>query len=246
MQVPIEFTGGRFGNRFFGNMALHFLSQVYRLPIKYSRAQEFEELGLRFHKEEPRVVTDPTSVMITDPTLMDHIVANDCSGDYTINVSQCYFQTKGFALHMADYFAKPEIQRSIREANPFRSRYKTNRSVFVHVRLGDMMHNHPSKEYFKKALASIAFEDGYIASVTSYHPLVQELAAEYRLTVVRDTEVRTIQFASTCTYQVLSQGTFSFMMGLLGFDTELVQWPQIKQAWHGDIFVIPAWREVEW
>jgi hypothetical protein len=35
-------------------------------------------------------------------------------------------------------------------------------------------------------------------------------------------------------------------MGLLGFDTELVQWPQIKQAWHGDIFVIPAWREVEW
>ena len=92
MQVPIEFTGGRFGNRFFGNMALHFLSQVYRLPIKYSRAQEFEELGLRFHKEEPRVVTDPTSVMITDPTLMDHIVANDCSGDYTINVSQCYFR----------------------------------------------------------------------------------------------------------------------------------------------------------
>jgi hypothetical protein len=36
------------------------------------------------------------------------------------------------------------------------------------------------------------------------------------------------------------------MMGILGFDTELVLWPQINKVWHGDIFVVPGWKEVAW
>ena len=103
-----------------------------------------------------------------------------------------------------------------------------------------------TKEYFTKALNLISFKDGYIASDTRNHPLVQELIKEYKLILFQDTEVRTIQLASTCRYQVLSQGTFSFMMALFGFYTELVQWPQIKQKWHGDIFVLPGWKEVAW
>jgi hypothetical protein len=246
MQTPIRFYGGRFGNRLFGNLALHFLSQKYQIPIEYTYERECNELGIKFHKCTGRILTNPIPLAITDSTFMDFI-NYDISGEPVFRIEDAYFQTREFALYLVNYFAKPDIRQAIRNANPFRDRYTTNRSVFVHVRLGDKTgQNISSKEYFTKALNSISFKDGYIASDTPNHPLVQELIKEYNLILFQDTEVRTIQLASTCRYQVLSQGTFSFIMGLLGFDTDLVQWPQIKQPWHGDIFVIPEWKEVNW
>jgi len=245
-QQPIFFGGGRFGNRIIGNLALHFLSQKYQIPVNYTYEQQCNELGITFYKCDGRIIQNPVSLVLTDTTFMDFI-KHDISGDPVFTIEHTCFQTREFALYLADYFAKPEIRSAIRAANPFREQYTTNRNVFVHVRLGDKMgQNISSKEYFTKALQSIPFKGGFIASDTPNHPIVQELLQEYNLTLVRDTEVRTIQLASTCCYQVLSQGTFSFMMGLLGFDTELVQWPQIKQPWHGDIFVFPEWKEVSW
>jgi hypothetical protein len=240
-------VNSRLGNYFFINMALHLIAQKHEIPIHYTRENEFNELGLIFYKTQGHMLVNPRPFLITDDTFMDLIRLSDISGEHIFSMGNVYFQTKEFALYLADYFLKPEHQAPIRAVNPFRERYSTNRSVYVHVRLGDKMHdNISSKAYFEKALQAIPFEDGYISSDISYHPIVQELAEEYNLITIRDTEIRTIQMASTCRYLVLSQGTFSFMIGILGFNTELVQWPQIKSPWHGDIFVIPEWKKVDW
>jgi hypothetical protein len=51
-------------------------------------------------------------------------------------------------------------------------------------------------------------------------------------------------FASSCKNVVLSNGTFSWLIGLLGFYSN-VYYPKIKTVWHGDIFVFPDWNEID-
>jgi hypothetical protein len=250
-QQSLVFNTGRLGNRFFANMAFYFLSQTYGTDVQYTCEPVFNELGIWFHKTaHPSVLKNPKSFMITDDNFMDLIKTPDQSKEYEFYLDEidrrAFYQTREFALYLAQHFANPLIRNPILQSNPFKSRYNTNRDVFVHVRLGDVTHFTPSKAYFETALQSVPFEGGYVSSDSPTHPLVQELMAKYKLRLVQDTEVRTLQLASTCRFLVLSQGTFSFMMGLFGFYTELVQWPQIKQKWHGDIFVLPGWKEVAW
>ena len=250
-QEPLLFNTGRLGNRFFANMAFHFISKQYGASVQYTWESPFQELGIQFHKvSEPPVLKHPIPLMITDNNFMDLIQSPDPSKTYVFYLDhmdrRAYYQTPEFVQYLAKHFANPLLRNPILQSNPFKSRYNTNRDVFVHVRLGDVTHFTPSKSYFETALQSVPFEGGYISSDSPNHPLVQELMAKYKLTLVLDTEIRTLQLASTCRFLVLSQGTFSFMMGLFGFYTELIQWPQIKQKWHGDIFVLPGWKEVVW
>lgn len=248
MQSPIWFDRGQLGNIFFGNMALHLIAQNYEIPIQYTREKEFNELGLIFYKTQNQSLVNPSPFVINETNFIDLIKSKYSSEDHIYSLDyNNFFQTKEFALYLADYFSKPEHQTSIKAANPFRERYNTNSSVYVHVRLGDKIHdNISSKDYFEKALKAIPFKDGYISSDTPDHSIVTELAETYNLEIIKDSEIGTIQLASTCRYQILSQGTFSFMIAILGFHTEVVQWPQIKSPWHGDIFVIPEWKEVQW
>jgi hypothetical protein len=57
-------------------------------------------------------------------------------------------------------------------------------------------------------------------------------------------EVDTIMFGNTCKYIVLSGGTFSWLIGLLGFNS-VVYYPKQKQLYYGNIFVFPDWNGIE-
>jgi hypothetical protein len=70
------------------------------------------------------------------------------------------------------------------------------------------------------------------------------LINKYKLQPVKDTEVKTIMFGSTCKNIILSNGTFSWMVGLLGFYSK-IYYPKIKNSWHGNIFVFPEWKQVD-
>lgn len=86
----------------------------------------------------------------------------------------------------------------------------------------------------------------YIASDTLQHPICQNLIKDFQnicnVKTVNDTPIQTIQFASTCKHIILSNGTFSWLIGVLGFYSD-VYFPTIKIKWHGDIFVFPDWNE---
>jgi hypothetical protein len=64
-QQTLQFQGGRLGNRFFGNLALHFLAMKHNIPINYTRESEFQQLGLTFFKANARPLHHPTSLEIT-------------------------------------------------------------------------------------------------------------------------------------------------------------------------------------
>ena len=50
-------------------------------------------------------------------------------------------------------------------------------------------------------------------------------------------------FASTCKNIVLSHGTFSWLIGLLGFYST-IYYQKITRFWQGDIYVFPEWIEI--
>ncbi len=236
-------------NRFFGNMVYSLLSEKYKLKAIYSREEEFEDMGFTFYKQDTEDLTNrDICVELSNDTIIEYI-----KGNYPIDRVQfptvkpdSYYQTPAICYLFKDVFTDSTKRTSLREKNPFRERYGKNNDVFVHVRLGDVPQFCPSLAYFEKALENISFEKGWISSDSPSHPLVRTLIQKYGLQLIPLPPHRTIQFANTCKHVVLSHGTFSWMMGFFAFDAETIQFPKVKQLWHGDIFVFPEWKEVDW
>ena len=75
--------------------------------------------------------------------------------------------------------------------------------MFIHIRLGDVIHYNPGLEYYVKALSQISFNIGYITSDTPDHPICIELTRIYpNLQIVYTSITDTIHFGSTCKYLV--------------------------------------------
>ena len=119
-------------------------------------------------------------------------------------------------------------KNSIINSNPYKNRYNYNNDVFIHVRLGDVVNKNPGLKYYTNVLESIHFDKGYISSDSIDHSICKELIAKYNLTVIILDEIQTIQFASTCKYIILSNGTFSWMIGSMGFFSK-VWYPKVKK-----------------
>jgi len=105
------------------------------------------------------------------------------------------------------------------------------------------MDNHHPFEYYDKVLQKISFTNGYISSDTIHHEICIKLIEKYNLHIISKDEVATIQFGSTCKYIVLSSGTFSWLIGLFGFYSQ-IYYPEEYKKWHGDIFVFDDWNKI--
>jgi hypothetical protein len=246
MDIIAVFKSGRLGNRLIGNLALHYLCRRYNFPVEYTRLAECNRLGLQFHV--PTVLHGtPTILPLSDSNFVELLTADvDPSVPYRFQIQgEPYYQSRSFAEYLKKEFSNSDQQATIVAANPFKARYNTNRDVFVHMRLGDMAQAAPSDAYFEAALRDLVYDKGYIASDSPTHPRVQAFAAKHDFQIIVLDEVSTLQFASTCRHLILSHGTFSWWMGILGFYST-VQWPAIHKPWHGDIFVFPEWRMIDW
>jgi hypothetical protein len=235
-------TNGRLANHFFRNFAAHFISKNNNIKFSYSYKTEFFNLGIYFFQEGDK--TYEKDIIISDENFFEYIKGNIEFNKNIIFDSNMYGQTKEFALYIKDYIYKDEQKKNIIDKNLFRDRYNNNNDVFIHIRLGDSVHKNPGFIYYDKVLSQIKFEKGYISSDLLTHPMCIALIRKYNLIEFNNTEVKTIMFASTCKNIILSNGTFSWLIGLLGFYSD-VYYPKIKTIWHGDIFVFPEWKEID-
>jgi hypothetical protein len=100
-------------------------------------------------------------------------------------------------------------------------------------------------EYYDKLLQQMEYKKAYISSDSITHPLCEELILKHKLHVFGETEVKTIQFASTCKYVILSKGTFSWWIGFLSIYST-VFYPEMENetVWKKDIFdVFSHWNK---
>ena len=160
-----------------------------------------------------------------------------------IKLNESYLQSREHSLFLHNYI-KNTLQVSIRNSNPYP--YNNNNHVFIHIRLGDVPHHNPGYNYYYKALSKLVFDKGYISSDSPSHYTCKSLMRAFpTLELFTNTEVNTIQFASTCKYVVLSHGSFSFTIGNFAFDSSVYYPPYMTTMWHGDMFCVPEWHKVD-
>ena len=161
-----------------------------------------------------------------------------------INVNMSYFQTKDFSNYLYNYYQKSKNQESIITANKFNHRYNKNNDIFIHIRLGDVAHLNQGFAYYDEALSRISFENGYIASDDLNHETCKKLIKKYNLKIIDYDEVETIMFGSTCKTIILTGGTFSYIIGLFGFFSNVYYMKGLNNWYPSELFFIDDWIEI--
>lgn len=233
---------GRFGNRFFQNLVIDMLSRKFDLPARYEYFNECAQLGFDLFTQGVNIFND--TCVVNDMNvirLLDMKNIKNMNVNLVIQKHDAYFQCPDIAERIR---ASLDIEK-IKEKNPNSLRYGDNSDVFVHVRLGDLANRNltPDINYYETILNSISFTRGYISTDTPNHPMIDHLVRKYHLNHFLDNEIATIQFGSTCKYIVTAGGTFSWLIALLGFNSD-VYYPKNYLKWHGDIYVFPDWKGV--
>jgi len=260
--------GGRFGNIFIRNFIAEHIAKKNNLKIKYERYDQFEKLGIKLFIGEN---TFEETLLITDENI-DNIIFNDnIFNTYALNRNILFKQVSYNPFNLTDYAwcQTSSIVSHIRNivnfknrvynSNPYKERYGNNNDLFIHVRLGDALdlNFNVSYKYYDSVISKIYdsinyknnpyFNTGisYITSDSINHDICQRLIHKYGLKIYDKDEIDTVQFGSTCQNIVLSNGTYSWLIGLLSFRSN-IHYPNIKVQWHGNIFVYPDWHKVGW
>lgn len=236
--------GGRLGNCLFVGVAVHLIAKRSNLKFHYKYHDKFTKLGVELFSGEKSF--DET-VSLKDDNFMGFIFSEEPIYKNIHVVNNVWCQIKEYAIFLKDYLEKEEQKNKIINANAYKSRYENNNDVYVHVRLGDVAPRgfSPGFDYFDKTLSALKYENGFISSDSINHPLCKQIIEKFNLKTIETSEEDTIAFASTCKYLVLSSGTYSWMIGVFGYFSE-IYYPKIYSVWHGDVFVFPEWKEIEY
>jgi hypothetical protein len=237
-----EIHCGRFGNLFFVNMVLHFISKKYNLKTTYKYHEQFKKLGIFFYSGNK---TYDQNIYLTELNYFDLI---NKKKDFTniIVTNNSWFQNYEFCLYLEIYFNEKKNKDKIIENNKFAERYNNNNDLFVHVRLDDVekMSAHNSFNYYDIIISKCKFKNGYISSDSLDNLICINLIKKYSLKPVVMCEEETIMFGSTCNNIILSGGTFSWLIGFLAFYSKNINYPKnSEKKWYGNIFVYKDWIE---
>jgi hypothetical protein len=232
---------GRFANHVIRNLYASFLAEAGDVSFIYSYDEEMKQLGIPLFRDGKKVYTE--TAVIRDEFFTELL---DKPVNFNIFVDWCSAQNHEFALRLYNYFRLNHVKNSIQNANKFKACYGANNDVYVHVRLDDAAEWNPGYDYYDVALAECfanGVTGGYISSDSPNHPTVLALAAKYNLQLFEGQEVETIMKASSCRNLVLSHGTFSWLMGALGYYSNVyVPNPKFIKKWCGPIFDMPGWK----
>ncbi len=241
--IPIIFMTyvqehGRMGNTVIRNLAISFIAKKFDLKVTYWRHAELERLGIdlfsgsREYPQKLEIVDDNYFSIYRRDTLEYNL---DCPD---------YYQRKEIADLLYDHLHSKEVKEKIMESNPFYIRYNQNNDLFIHIRLGDVPQYNPGVHYYLEMMKRIQFDHVFISTDSPDHPMVQQILQEYpKAMLFLQDEVTTFQFASTAKHVLLSNGTFSAIIGYLAYYST-VYYPEYRYIWHGDMFSIPSWNRV--
>jgi len=237
-------NNGRLGNQIIRNLAVSLLAKKHNLKVNYYNYDLIRKLGIELFIGTN---TYTTIQSLTDDNYFtiyhsDHLNDNLCPNNN-------YFQTKEITRFLYDYLHTEEIKSNIIRMNPYKSKYKSNNDLFIHIRLTDAAHFNPGISYYTNAIQAIErFDNLYISTDQREHNMISELLHLYPSAQVIDfDEINTIQFASTCKHIILSHGSFSATIGYLAFYSN-IYYPEYDQnkIWYGDMFSIDGWNQIKY
>ena len=237
----MSYSEGRFCNHVIRALAASFIAKQQNLKFNYGPYfDKMVSLGIKLYEG---TMTYRKSQIISNTNIMNYLRHN--IPIYKNIIVNSYFQTKDFSNYLYNYYKDTNNQQSIIDANKFKSRYKNNNDVFIHVRLGDIEHLNQGFAYYDKALKELySFENGYIASDSINHDICKKLIQKYNLKIIDYNEVETIMFGSTCKNIILTGGTFSYIIGLFGFFSNVLYLKGVDNWYPSELFYIDDWTEI--
>ena len=83
----------------------------------------------------------------------------------------------------------------------------------------------------------------FISSDNIQCKTVQTLINKYNLTLYNENSTDTILFGSTCKYVILSSGSFSFMIGMFSFFSEVYYNDKAGSGWHPEFYTQLSYKK---
>lgn len=246
MPTIVDCGQGRNGNYVWRAMAVSMIAAKHNLCVIYERQQLLEELGIscfsgaQDYPEKPAIELTCENffeILQADAPIKQNLVTHDFYQTHEIAQSlhrECH------TVKFRDYFLS---------RNPFREQDWSS-TIFVHVRLGDILdfHGELPYEYYARAIgqASLHLSEAgaqlLISSDSPNHGLVKKLVQDASLPAkifMEKDPVRVWQVASLARALVLSHGTFSTIMALLS-TSDLIYFPSATGKWVGPIDDLPG------
>jgi hypothetical protein len=220
-------NNGRLGNQIIRNIALSIIAEKNDLHVEYSNYNNINNrLGVTLFIGKNKY---SNTTNVTDYTYLklykqkEKITSN-------LNFMRHFFQTKEIINIVYNYLLS--IKENIKKKNLYNHRYENNNDIFLHIRLHDARHYTPGINYYDKCIQTIKkYDNIYISSDELSHNIIKELKKKYPKVIFINCDViDTIQFASTCKHLILSHGTYSAIIGYLGFFSD-VYYPNFKPKW---------------
>lgn len=242
------FSGGRFCNNLICNLCVSLIAEKIDLYVEYNDYEKYIQLGIplfigkNIYKDKVKLVDSDNGKIYLD-LLNNPQYANI---DFGID---CYLQNKEITDVLYNYLQKIDVKAQIMNKNPYKQRYGKNNDCYIHIRLGDKVEENPGIQYYLKALNKIQEKETidkiYISSDTVHHEMIYQLIQAYpeKIQIFQDDEIKTIQFGSTNRHIILSHGTFSAVIGWLGYYSN-IYYPEYRNMWHGDVFSIDGWNKI--
>lgn len=240
---------GRLGNQIIINLAISFIAKKNNLYVDYYDYKKIKKLGIDLfigtNKHKKTIDLNENNYL--------EILNSDIKLETNINPNG-YFQTKEIS-NMIYHYLNNDIMDNIKKENSFNNRYNNNNDIFIHIRLTDATRMNPGINYYLKAIEIVREKENnnigkiYISSDDPNNKLIKDIIDKYNnindVLIYTKEEIDTIQFGSTCKNIILSHGTFSAIIGYLGFYSS-IYYPkfEINKMWHGDVFSIDNWNEV--
>ena len=207
------YYNGRLGNQIIRNLAVSLIAEKHNLYVDYCNNQLISELGINLFSGEN---TFYDTIILGDDNYFE--IYNCTNLTYNLYPNNSFFQTTEIGNLLYKYLHTYKIKLNIINKNPFIERYNTNNDLYIHLRLTDMVQWNPGVNYYMNAIKSIEFENLYISSDDITHDIIKQIINYHPTTIILDyNEILTIQFASTCKNIILSQGSFSALIGYLSF-----------------------------
>ena len=206
-------TNGRLCNQVIRNLALSLLAEKYDLHVEYSSYDDINnklgiELFIGNNKHDKTVPINNNNYM----NYFNNTIEDNANFDFMSDFFQIEEITTVLHKHLTNN------KENIIDKNPFKERYNNNNDVFLHVRLTDTKQWNVGIDYFIHCINSLKYDNIYIGSDDFNDELIKKLKTLYpKAILVEKNPVETIQFGTTCKNIILSHGSFSAVIGYLGF-----------------------------
>ena len=204
---------GRLCNQIIRNLALSILAEKYDLYVEYSNYDNINnKLGIELFVGNKKY--DKT-ISINNNEYMNYY-NNNIKNNANFSLMNDFFQSEEITTILHKHLIN-NIQNII-DKNPYNERYNNNNDVFLHIRLTDVKRFNVGIEYYIHCINLLNYDNIYIGSDDFNDDLITKLQTLYPSVIfIKKDQIETIQFGSTCKNIILSHGSFSAVIGFLGF-----------------------------